>query len=137
MVSGAGAAAALVGAVKAAVAAAGPVRAGSVGVFDAPPQGATPPYVVVGPVRTRDASTKTEAGWEHRLSVRVTDLPARAGRAVGTLAAVEAALAAMPRAAAGYRWTEVRLVSVVGEAGAKAADAVLELGVRSEGAGNG
>ncbi|MEM8696494.1 MAG: DUF3168 domain-containing protein [Pseudomonadota bacterium] len=64
---------------------------------------ATVPYLEIGPIVTRDWSTKTERGRELRFSVSLFDQNERAARLADLMAEAEAAIAAMPRELADWQ----------------------------------
>ncbi len=91
------------------------VAAAVTGVLDAPPPGAVSPYLTVGPDVVGDASTYAMQGREHRVRVQVWEAPLRSARCAATLAAVEAAVMAMPPALGGHSLTLMRFLrSAVG-----------------------
>lgn len=63
---------------------------GARGVYDAPPPGARPPYLTVGPDLVSDWSTKSGPGREHRLQVIAWDVPLASASCAASLARVEA-----------------------------------------------
>ncbi|SFK23113.1 Protein of unknown function [Sphingomonas sp. NFR04] len=71
------------------------------GVFDAPPQRAVRPYLLLDEPMLTDWSTKDQDGREVRTSVLVRDAGASRQRVRALAADVEAALAAMPSALGG------------------------------------
>lgn len=80
------------------------------GVYDGPPAGAVPPYVVIGPALVTDWSTKTETGHEHRVQLRVWDEGRSAARVRPLMAAVEAAMAELHGGADGHWLVSSRFV---------------------------
>jgi hypothetical protein len=83
------------------------------GVFDGPPTGAVPPYLVIGPELITDWSTKTEFGHEHRVQLRLWDDGRSAARIKPLMGAVEAALAGLSGSADGHRLVSSRLVRML------------------------
>lgn len=83
---------------------------GVTGVHDAPPVDAVAPYLTVGPDLMRDWSTKTEAGHEHVVQVRVWDDRTGAARVKPLMGAVEAVLAGLSGGADGHVLVSSRLV---------------------------
>jgi hypothetical protein len=79
------------------------------GVFEAGVERAHPPYVEVGAMTARDWGTKDREGREIVATVRVHDAARGGGAASALTARVAAAIAAMPRAGAGYEIGSVRL----------------------------
>ena len=81
----------------------GVVAALVTGIYDGSPAGAALPYLTIGPDLTTDISTKTERRRQHVYAVTAW----AAGHSVSTLkpimAAVEAAVLAMPAALDGHR----------------------------------
>lgn len=73
------------------------------GIFDGPPVGAVFPYITIGPDLVSDASTKTETRREHRLAVTVWAATGAVSAVKPVMAAVEAAVLAMPKMLGGYR----------------------------------
>ncbi|GAA0749739.1 DUF3168 domain-containing protein [Sphingomonas sp. ABOLD] len=102
------------------------------GVFDAPPQRAVRPYLLVDEAILTDWSTKDQDGREVRTAVLVRDSGATRQRVRALAADVEAAIAAMP-AALGGGWRIVSRVLVrtrVVDEGASGVTAVVEHRVR-------
>lgn len=83
---------------------------GLAGVFDGPPVDAVPPYLVIGPELTSDWSTKSGAGHEHRLQLRIWDRGRSAARVRPLMAAAETALAGLAGEADGHRLVSCRFV---------------------------
>ncbi len=67
------------------------------GVFDGPPPRATFPYIVIGDGVVTDWSTKTQIGRELRLAITIWDDGEVPARLHGLVAAVETAVATLPR----------------------------------------
>lgn len=85
------------------------------GVYDAPPPGALPPYLTVGPDLVSDASTFDVQGREHRVRVVAWDGPLRSARCAAMLAAVEAVVLGLPPMLDGHRLVLMRFLrSTVG-----------------------
>lgn len=80
------------------------------GVYDAPPPGATPPYLVVGPDIVTDWSTKSNAGREHRLRVTVWEQPLAVFRCGEAIARIEERLGALPAILNGHRLVSMRFL---------------------------
>jgi len=80
------------------------------GVFDGPPADAEPPYLVIGPELLSDWCTKSGAGHEHRVQVRVWDRGRSGARVRPLMAAVEAALADLGGTLDGHRLVSSRFV---------------------------
>jgi hypothetical protein len=88
-------------AVRAALAGEGVVSEVVNGVFDAPPQRAVRPYLLVDDPVLTDWSTKDQDGREVRIAVLVRDTGPARQRARALAGEVEAAIAAMPAALEG------------------------------------
>ena len=102
------------------------------GVFDAPPQRAVRPYLLIDEAILTDWSTKDQDGREVRTAALVRDSGATRQRVRALAADVEGAVAAMP-AALGGGWRIVSRVLVrtrVVDEGANGVTAVVEHRVR-------
>lgn len=73
------------------------------GIFDGPPPRATFPYIAIGDGVVSDWSTKTQVGRELRIAVTVWDDGEMPERLHALVAAVETALATLPRDLPGWR----------------------------------
>jgi len=77
-------------------------------VFDDVPQGAALPYVTLGQVTLRDASTATEEGAEHSITVHVWSDARGKKETHAILAAIRGAVHDRPLALTGHRLVNLR-----------------------------
>jgi hypothetical protein len=77
-------------------------------IFDDVPQGTALPYVTLGQATLRDASTATEDGTEHVVTVHVWSDARGKKETHAILAAIRAALHDAPPALAGHRLVNLR-----------------------------
>jgi hypothetical protein len=77
-------------------------------IWDDVPQGTPMPYVTLGPATTREASTGTEEGSEHSLTVHVWSDARGKKETHEALGAIRAALHDQPLALAGHRLVNLR-----------------------------
>lgn len=111
-----------------------PVLGAHGGVFDAPPPGAVPPYLAVGPDLVSDWSTKSGPGREHRLRVTAWEPPLASAQCGLTLGLVEAVLGALPAVLDGHMLVECRFVrsSVAAESPSGPTKGVIEFRARTQ-----
>lgn len=83
----------------------------------APPPGARPPYLIVGPDAASEWATKTEDGREHRFRVTLWLEPRAA--ADGAAERAEAAVLAIAPALPGHRVVTLRTIRSFGDASEK------------------
>lgn len=123
---------AITAALRTALTATGALSAPVNGVFDAPPQRAVRPYLLVDEAMLTDWSTKDQDGREVRTAVLVRDSGATRQRVRALAADVEAAIAALPAAlGGGWRIVSRALVRTrVVDEGASGVTAVVEHRVR-------
>jgi hypothetical protein len=123
---------AITAALRTALAAPGALSTPVNGVFDAPPQRAVRPYLLVDEAMLTDWSTKEQDGREVRTAVLVRDSGATRQRVRALAADVEAAIAALPAAlGGGWRIVSRALVRTrVVDEGASGVTAVVEHRVR-------
>lgn len=79
------------------------VSAAVSGIFDGAPPRAPFPYIIVGGGLSSDWSTKTEVGRELRMTLTIWDDGEEPSRLHILIAAVEAAMAGLPRDLVGWR----------------------------------
>ena len=80
------------------------------GVFDAVPPGAVLPYATIGTDVVTDWSRKDSDGREHRFQVSIWDGSAGTSGLKAAMAAVEAAVVAMPVVLVGWRIVGLRFL---------------------------